>query len=44
MLLQQERLTEKWKNELELSSKTYEDAIKKLKVENRNLKNDIAIF
>jgi len=38
-LLQQERLAQKWKTELEQTVKAYEQSLSKLRKENKALKN-----
>ena len=41
MLMQQEKMTQRWKTELEQAVEKYEQVIKKLKKENRILKRDV---
>jgi predicted nuclease with TOPRIM domain len=40
-LVQQERIAERWKHELEQAVTSYEAQIKKIKKENRNLKQSV---
>ena len=41
MLMQQEKMTQRWKTELEQAVEKYEQIIKKLKKENRILRRDV---
>ena len=41
MLMQQEKMTQRWKTELEQAVEKYEQVIKKLKKENRILRRDV---